>query len=257
MSVEVFDRIARFYDDEHKYFMGDVPFYVDYAKQCGGAVLELGCGTGRVLIPIAQEGIKITGLEISNGMIDVAQKKVKQMDKSIRKNIRFIQGDMKQFNLDQEFSLIYIPFRSFQCLLTKENQGACLGCVKKHLSNKGTFILDLFAPKHNYLTDMKRSMYLGRFYNEENAVYVTRRAETTYNFANQTFHNDFFYEWTDKNDKFHREIWSFELSYLFRYEAELLLEKYGFRVENIFGNFDKSTYNYYSGEQIFVARKVS
>ncbi|GAI94874.1 unnamed protein product, partial [marine sediment metagenome] len=56
---------------------------------------------------------------------------------------------------------------------------------------------------------------------------------------------------------FHRQIWSFELAYLFRYEAELLLEKHGFKIENVFGNFDKSPYNYYSGEQIFVARKIS
>lgn len=64
-----------------------------------------------------------------------------------------------------------------------------------------------------------------------------------------------FYEWTDKNGKFHEQIWSFELAYLFRYEAELLLEKYGFSVEDVFGNFNKSHYNYYSGEQIFVVRK--
>jgi hypothetical protein len=64
-----------------------------------------------------------------------------------------------------------------------------------------------------------------------------------------------FYEWTDKNGKSHEQIWSFELAYLFRYEAELLLEKYGFKIENVFGDFDKSPYNYYSGEQIFVARK--
>lgn len=66
---------------------------------------------------------------------------------------------------------------------------------------------------------------------------------------------DRFYEWIDKNGDFHRKIWTFELSYLFRYEVELLLEKHGFEIENVFGTFDKKPYDYYSGEQIFVATK--
>ncbi|GAI16004.1 unnamed protein product [marine sediment metagenome] len=100
-------------------------------------------------------------------------------------------------------------------------------------------------------------MYLDKFYDKENGIYITRRAEDEYNLVNQTLKEDRFYEWTDKQGDFHRQIWSFELAYLFRYEAELLLEKHGFKIENVFGNFDKSPYNYYSGEQIFVARKIS
>ena len=86
---------------------------------------------------------------------------------------------------------------------------------------------------------------------------MTRRAEDEYNLKKQTLKENRFYEWTDKQGKFHRHSWSFELSYLFRYEAELLLEKYGFKVEQVFGDFDKLPYNYYSGEQIFVAKKIS
>ncbi|MGB3479056.1 MAG: class I SAM-dependent methyltransferase [bacterium] len=72
----VFDRIARFYDYEQGDFVKDIPFYVEYAKKCGGDVLELACGTGRVLIPIAQKSMKIAGLDISKEMLNIARKKL-------------------------------------------------------------------------------------------------------------------------------------------------------------------------------------
>jgi len=97
---------------------------------------------------------------------------------------------------------------------------------------------------------------MGKFYDRENDVYVFRRAEDQYDLAMQTLKEDRFYEWTNKQGNFKRLIWSFELAYLFRYEAELLLEKHGFKLENVFGDFSRSPYNYYSGEQIFVARKA-
>ncbi len=123
------------------------------------------------------------------------------------------------------------------------------------VEREGVFILDLFAPRHDFLAQVNRTIYMGRFYDKENQVYVYRRAEDHYDLVKQTLREDRFYEWTNMDGQFRREVWSFEIAYLFRYEAELLLEKYGFSVENVFGTFDESPYNYYSGDQIFVARK--
>lgn len=252
MGEAVFDRVARFYDYEQRDFVRDIPLYLDYAKRCGGEVLELGCGTGRVLLPVAREGIKITGLDLSQEMLDIAHSKI---DATIKDNVNLLQGDMKSFELSKQFSLIFIAFRSFQSLLTREEQVSCVKCVWKHLSADGTLIIDLFAPRHDLLAQVERKHDLGTFHDEENDVDITRRCEDTYDLANQTLHEDRFYEWTDKKGKSHCQKWSFDLSYLFRYETELLLEKCGLKVERIYGDFDKSPYDYYSGEQIFVARK--
>lgn len=256
MGEAVFDRIARFYDYESANFTKDIPFYAEYTKKCKGEVLELGCGSGRILIPIAKENVRVTGLDISDEMLKLAREKVDKLDSELKNHVQLIQGDMTKFSMDKKFSLIIIAFRSFQCLMTKDERDSCIKLVHKHLDDKGTFILDLFAPRHDLLAQVNRSVYLGEFYDRENDVYVTRRAEDEYNLANQTLKEDRFYEWTDKQGIFHQQRWSFELSYLFRYEAVLLLEKHGFLVEHVFGDFDKSPYNYYSGEQIFVARKV-
>jgi ubiquinone/menaquinone biosynthesis C-methylase UbiE len=255
MGEAVFDRVARFYDCEQKEFTKDIPFYMEYAKQCGGEVLELACGTGRVLIPLAKQGIIVTGLDASGEMLNIARKKI-AVDQEIETNIALINADMRTFNIKKEFSMIFIAFRSFQCLLTKEDQVACLRAVCKHLAVSGLFILDLFAPRHDLLAQVRRTFELDKFHDEENDVYVTRRAEDKYDLARQTLHEDRFYEWIDKSGESHVQRWSFELSYLFKYEAELLLEKCGFRVEDVYGDFSKVPYDYYSGEQIFVTRKA-
>lgn len=254
MREALFDSVARFYDYEQKEFTKDIPFYVEYAKKCRGEVLELGCGTGRVLIPIAREGIRVTGLDASQEMLNIARQKVYK-DSSAKNNVTFIKGDMKGFDIGKKFALIYIAFRSFQCLLSKEQQIACLQRVHYHLQDKGLFILDLFAPRHDLLAQEERNLDLGKFYDEEKGFYVSRRAEDKYDLANQTLHEDRYYEWNDESGEFHTQVWSFDLAYLFRYEADLLLGKCGFSVVDIFGDFDRSPYDYFSGEQIFVAMK--
>lgn len=252
----LFDRVARFYDFEQKEFTKDIPFYLEYAKECGGEVLELACGTGRLLIPLAKQGVIVTGLDESEEMLNIARAKI-SAEEILKKNITLVKGDMRHFDIKKKFSLIFIAFRSFQSLLTRKDHLACLEAVRKHLSDNSRFILDLFAPRHDYLAAVHRTIDLGKFRDEENDAYIARRAEDRYDLAKQTLHEDRYYEWIDRDGKFHSHKWSFELSYLFRYEAELLLEKCGFDVEMVFGNFDKSPYDYYSGEQIFIARKSS
>jgi ubiquinone/menaquinone biosynthesis C-methylase UbiE len=198
----------------------------------------------------------MTGLDASEEMLHVARRKM-NTDGNLKQNITLINDDMRNFDLNKEFSMIFIAFRSFQSLLTRQEHIACLEAVHRHLSDDGLFILDLFAPRHDYLAQVNRTIDLGTFHDEEYDVDVTRRAEDRYDLAKQTLHEDRYYEWTDQDGKFHSHKWSFGLSYLFRYEAELLLEKCGFGVEMVYGDFDKSPYDYYSGEQIFIARKLS
>lgn len=251
----LFDPVARFYDYEQRHFTEDIPFYVGYAKQCEGEVLEGACGTGRILIPIAEAGVSVTGFDISNGMLDVAQKKIGQLDTETQARISLVHADLTSFELGKSFDLIIVAFRSFQVLVTKKEQGACLERVHEHLSDTGLFILDLFAPRHDFLAQENRRLQLDPFFDDALGVEVRRHTEDVYNCAEQTLTEDRFYEWTDKDGKQNSYKWSFELGYLFRYEAELLLEKYGFTVVDVFGNFKKAPYDYHSGEQIFVARK--
>jgi SAM-dependent methyltransferase len=258
MGKALFDDIARFYDEAVKGLLlikNDVQFYHQFALACKGKVLELACGTGRVLIPLAEQGILITGIDASGKMLEQAKKKVDKLPVRVRERIDLQQKDMVTFTLDETYSLVFCAFRSFQHLLTKEEQGACIVQVRKHLDKEGYFIIHLFVPFHHFLAKEKRTINLGSFKDPLTGYMISRRSEVKYDLAAQTLHEDRFYEWTDQDGGVHQLMWSFDLAYMFRYEVELLLEKYGFTVVDVYGDFNRSPFNYYSGEQIFIARK--
>ena len=120
---------------------GDIEFYRDLARETGGPVLELGCGTGRVLLPIARDGIPCVGLDSAPAMLDVLRAKEPPS------TLRTVLAPMQEFDLDGErFRLIFSAFRPLQHLYTVEDQLACLACVRRHLAPGGLFAFDVFAP---------------------------------------------------------------------------------------------------------------
>ncbi len=104
--------IAEFYDSVVPYReRQDVNFFVEMAQRSGGPVLELGCGTGRVLIPIAKSGIEIVGLDASPGMLSLCREKLLSESNDVQsKVLDLVQGDMRAFQLSRKFSLVTIPF---------------------------------------------------------------------------------------------------------------------------------------------------
>src|SRR5450631_181250 len=121
---------------------GDVAFYVEQARESGGPVLELGCGTGRILIPTAQCGLSCVGLDASSEMLAVLR------DKNPPKNVELVNGRMETFDLgDRRFQLVTAPFRAMQHLLDVEAQLETLENVRRHLASGGAFVFDVFDPK--------------------------------------------------------------------------------------------------------------
>ncbi|MBO0723689.1 MAG: class I SAM-dependent methyltransferase, partial [Blastocatellia bacterium] len=123
--------VAEFYDHVTPYHhRQDVDFFVELARQSAGPVLEIGCGTGRVLIPTARAGGEITGLDLSSSMLAVCREKLALEPPEVRERVRLMMGDMREFALAREFSLITLPFRPFQHLITTDDQISCLKCIE-------------------------------------------------------------------------------------------------------------------------------
>jgi len=142
-----FDAWASLYDLVHSGLPGETELYIDLASKCEGAVLELGVGTGRVAIPTVQKGIPVVGLDISEAMLDeCARKWAKVSTQENTQQLTLIQGDMSNFDLGKQFSLITMPYRSFMHLLTSEQQKNCLKSVALHLSPGGQFIMNTWVP---------------------------------------------------------------------------------------------------------------
>jgi len=147
MTSALYDSFIADYYDESPIVKGrlqDVAFYRDATRDFGDPVLELGCGTGRVSMALAQAGKRVTGLDLSERMLERAVKKRAALFTEERERVHLVQADMAQFDLGEKFRLIIIPFRPLQHLLEVRLQMDCLDCVRKHLAPGGRLILDVF-----------------------------------------------------------------------------------------------------------------
>jgi SAM-dependent methyltransferase len=247
------------YDARAQGVPGDVAFFSDLAATAcrdGLPALELACGTGRVAIPVARQGVHVVGLDASEAMLARAREKSAGMS-----TVRWVCGDMKAFRLEERFGLIYVPYRSFQHLLTVEDQLACLACVRAHLAPGGRFALDIFNPSITAIAEWlgpKRGAIAQRA--EEYAHPATGRRtkgwETrVYRLAEQRNEVAFIDEQLDDDGAVVTRRYSeFVLRIIYRFEMEHLLARAGFEVEALYGDCEGSELTDASPELVFVAR---
>lgn len=238
----------------------DVAFYVDMAKESGGPVLELGCGTGRVLIPTAETGLEITGFDYSENMLAQCRRRLETQSREVQERVNLVQGDMRSFDLKRRFALITIPFRPFQHIIDTEDQIRCLESVHRHLEPGGRLVMDLFCPSIPFLADENALNEAG----EEPDVDLPdgRVMRRRIRIAARDYHKqisdcELIYYMTHPDGREERLVHKFPMRYLFRYEAEHLLVRCGFEVEALYADFDRSPYgSKYPGELIFVAKQA-
>src|SRR5262249_47011471 len=137
---------------------GDVEFYARLAKDAGGRVLEVACGTGRIAIALAERGLDVTGVDVSDGMLTIARRKAAAAPDAVRRRLTLVHQDMTRLHLAGRFGLIFVPFRSFQHLLTIELQRAALASMARHLGPDGRLALHLFDPRLDLLIDTAPSV---------------------------------------------------------------------------------------------------
>ncbi len=252
-TAEFYDHIAPYRE------RGDVGFFVEMARASGGPVLEVGCGTGRVLIPTARAGIEIVGLDLSPSMLAICRQNLAAEPAEVQGHVQLVEADMRDFDLGHEFALITIPFRPFQHLTTVEDQIACLTALRRHLRPGGRLVLDLFNPSLPYLADPAR---LGEFGDEPEILMpdgrrVVRRARIAgRDYFGQVQDTELIYYVTHPDGRQERLVHAFPMRYLFRFEAEHLLVRCGYEVEALYADYDRSPYgSKYPGELIFVAQR--
>ena len=145
---------AELYDASGVGWPGEIDFYLGLAAQAsarGEGVLEVACGTGRIALALARSGAQVTGCDRSPEMIRVAQGKTDGLA-----NPRWVEADMRAFDLGRRFGLVLIPGHSFQFMLTPEDQLACLGCIERHLAPGGTLVLHLDHQDPAWLAGLPR-----------------------------------------------------------------------------------------------------
>lgn len=165
MKIDIRSEAASYYDLSPQH-PKDIPFYEERIPSPDASVLELGCGTGRVLVPLAASCGYIHGLDLSEAMIAVCLRKMREAGIEPGKACTEV-GDITDFSLGRRFDLINAPFRVFQNLETDEEVDSLFRCVREHLSPQGTCILNVFNPNRDRETLLREWCSEGEHFNWE------------------------------------------------------------------------------------------
>lgn len=234
----------------------DVEFYLECASRCGDPVLELGCGTGRILLRLAEAGHHVCGFDLSPHMLARCREKLHKLPADIQRRATLVQGDMTAFDLNEQFSLIIIPFRPFQHLLATEDQLACLKAAKRHLARGGRLIFDLFQTDARRIHDpffLQERPVPGEVTFPDGRIVRVRERTVAFQRAIQCNDVELIYYVTHADGRTERLPNPFRIRYFFRYEVEHLLARAGFRVSELYGDFTRTPLRDDSPEMIFVA----
>lgn len=239
--------IARHYDALNEVLRGssqDAAFYLALARESGGPVLELGCGTGRVLLPIARAGIPCVGVDASRDMLEALRAKGPPPQLAI------VHAPMESFDLGaRRFALVTIPFRAFSHLLDVPAQLAALANARRHLAPGGRLALDVFDPKLATIARAEDPEALA-VAAETPRGRVQRFDRVTRDAARQVLTLRMRFVADAPEDCGEGEL---QLRWFHRYELEHLLARAGFELEALYGGFDRRPWAP-GGETIVVAR---
>ena len=245
------DTVTRFYDPVYEKFPNlgaGLEFYLEEIKNTAGKVLEAGVGTGRIFIPALKSGADIYGIDYSDKMLNRLKSKIDEKDFH-----RVSQNDMRNFKLDKKFDLVISPFRVFQHMVTIEEQLKVLDCIYKHLNPGGRYIFDVFNPDLNRITkDVDNVQEFDGEY--EPGKRLKRYSSVKFDNLNQVLNITFKFIWDEDGKEMQDEFYT-PLRYFFRFELENLIARTKFKLENIYGDFNRNELVHTHKEFIVVCSK--
>jgi SAM-dependent methyltransferase len=244
---------AALYDVIYSWYAADTEFYVERAKRANGPVLEIGCGTGRVLIPTLQAGVDADGLDLAPDMLERLAAKAA----ALGLHPRLVEGDMRDFTMPRRYALATIPFRSFQHLLTTEDQIGALRCIREHLELGGALVFNVFYPSLRTVQEYQGQQRLEReIAHPETGLPVALYATTHYDQVGQQLTAEREVIESDARGyaaKTHRM--GFAMRWTYRYEMELLLRTAGYSRWEVCGGFDGRPLEKDADEMVWTAWK--
>lgn len=236
------------YDAENADFEPDGPFLLVLAQQLGGPVLELGCGTGRVTIPLAQQGVNITSVDVVPVMLARARQKAGTLA------IQWLAADVRCFHLNRQYDLIFATGGLFQHMLTRADQEALLAQVYKHLEPDGFFAFNAFFPHPRNMTTVS-SEEVWFSYRAADGRNVQVSETEHYDHLRQIEHETAIRRWQDAGGTEMVRSARLALRYTFPQEMELLLHYNGLAVEQRLGDWHGNPLTEESMIMVFVCRK--
>lgn len=249
------DRFAAYYDDDYREYEDDLGLILELADEARGAIVELGCGTGRVVLPLAQMGAEVTGVDASPALLEVARRKIALADVAARVILR--EADLRATGLpENHFALAICTSNTLMHLTSPEDQLAALSEAARILKRGGVLMLDLFNPDLQRLFEVAGVQEFADRWPTPEGGEVIKWSVRNVDPAQQIQETLFLYEEVAPNGGVRRTLCPFTLRYIWRNEGELMLRAAGFQIDEVWGDFDGSEYGDGVDHLIFLARKA-
>lgn len=210
-----------------------IAFYCDLAKTVGGPVLEIACGSGLVTIPVAEQGLDVTGIDLARPMLEHARKKAEARNL----NIRWVEADARSLDLGTQDRFIFITGNAFQAFLHRQDQEALFASVKQHLTPEAIFAFETRNPSGHDLTNQSEEEFDQTYISVE-GYQVSVSSTQIYDPIAQIIYWTSYRRW---NDGQHERTKETHIACRFTYpqELEALLHCNGFQIIQQFGNWNK------------------
>ena len=226
---------------------GGVDFWLALAARHGGPVLELGCGTGRISIPLAEAGHRVTGMDLSGAMLREARRKADERGMAVD----WVRGDMRDFDLGTRFGTIILAANALCHLLTLDDFERCMASVRRHMGPDSRFAIDVFVPDLGLLNaPPDREDAMSEYDDPDGAGRIRVTTRSVYEPDTQIRRNTTL-RWFPGREA--PEEGRLDMRMYFPQELIALLRYNGFRVERAYGGLDGRPFDAASTKQVLVA----
>jgi SAM-dependent methyltransferase len=236
------------YDEQYQHYHDDVSFYANLAHDYGSPVLELGAGTARVTTALAKAGHAVTGIELSEAMVERGLEKIAR--EGLSDLVTLQQGDMRGLELSQTFPVVIAPFNTLMHAYTLPDQDATLATVKRHLEPGGIFAFDLYMPNFSGLNILRREAEWEHVGGEHAELFLYQTLDAD----NQMLESRYYLDTVRDDGTLTRQTSILKQRYYTRFELERMLYQAGFQNVQIYGGFDKRRYGAKEAVMVVVCR---
>lgn len=254
----MYDLIARYYDLTHTSLTADIPLVLALAQEANGPVLELGCGTGRLLLPLARAGYETTGVDNSPAMLAWLQQKLAQESVFVQSRVWVVAGEITSLQLPENgrFALALISYNTLMHL-SEEKLTHTLRGIGRYLLPGGSLFLDLANPFVVAQTPNDRLLTLEAVVTDpETQNTVLQLAGNWLDETAQQLHITWIYDATPAaGGPIHRTVTQMVYHYFYPHQIEIALQEAGFQLKALWGDYNKTTFDEESDRLLMVAVK--
>ena len=252
---------ADLYEYEYRRRRDDVHYYASLARGAlppDSEILELCCGSGRVTRALLRSGFRVTGIDLSESMLERARLGVSRLPTRFRGNASLSRGDMMDFDLGRQFPLIVSAFNSFEHLYSREQIEACLRCIKVHLEPDGLFAFDVQLPDLNWLTkDPDRRWARTVFRHPKTRQQLAYSTNHVYDPVKQVVLIRLYYEPLDEGPLKKTAVVHLSQRKFFPAELRALLHYAGFAVVRHYGDYGGDKLDEFAESQVLLCRHLA